>query len=169
MKPLIGVLHTRNLSSAAWILISCSVVQIRMRVLHSVQKMPIFLLQNAVTVFYNSEIGLADILLALLWGCILFDLYFFLTFFKVSFLCSLLSRCFSCTNGKIWEPSGGQNNTCKSHSTLTTSAWSSDKVKFCWRCSIVMFDHLLPPLLPMYICTYPGCHYLCYTKCPEFI
>lgn len=32
-------------------------VQIRIRVLHSVQKMSIFLLQNAVTVFYNNETG----------------------------------------------------------------------------------------------------------------
>lgn len=169
MKPLIGVLHTRNLSSAAWILISCAMVQIRTRVLQPVRKMSIFLLQNAVTEFYSNEIGPAGRLLALLWGCILFDLYCFHTFFKVSFVCSLLSYCFNCTNGKIWEPSGGQNNICKSHSALTTSARYSDKVKFCWSCIINMFDQLLPPLLSMCVCTYPVCHHLCYTKCPEFI
>lgn len=128
MKPLIGVLHTQNLSSAAWILISCAVVQIRMRVLQLVQKMSIFILQNAVTEFYSNEIEPAGGLLALLWRCIFFDLYYFHTFFKVSFLCSLFSHCFNCINGKIWEPSGGQNNICKSHSALMTSAWSSDKV-----------------------------------------
>lgn len=170
MKPLIGVLHTRNLSSAAWILILCAMVQIRMRVLQPVQKMSIFLLQNAViTEFYSNEIGPAGRLLALLSGCILFDLYCFHTFFKVSFLRSLLSDCFNYTNGKIWEPSGGQNNICKSHSALTTSAWSGDKVKFCWSCIINTFDHLLPPLLSLYFCSYPVSHYLCYTKCPEFI
>lgn len=169
MKLLIGVLHTQNLSSAAQILISCAMVQKRMRVLQPVQKMSICLLQNAVTEFYSNEIGPAGGLLALLWGCILFDLYCFHTFFKVSFLPYSLSHCFSCTNEKIWEPSGGQNNICKSHSALTTSAWSSDKIKFCWSCIINMFDHLLPSLLSMYICTYSICHYLCYTKCPVFI
>lgn len=83
----------------------------------------------------------------------------------MSFICSLLSHCFNCTNGKIWEPSGGQNNICKSHSALTTSARYSDKVKFCWSCIINMFDQLLPPLLSMCVCTYPVCHHLCYTKC----
>jgi len=122
MKPLIGVLHTRNLSSAAQILISCTTVQKRMRVLQTVQKMSAFLLQNVVTEFYSNEIGPAGGLLALLWGCNLFDLCCFHTFFKVSFLPSSFCHCVSCTIDKIWEPSGGQSNICKSHSALTTSA-----------------------------------------------
>lgn len=84
-------------------------------------EMSSFVLQNAVTEFYSNKIGPACRLFALLWGCIIFDLYCFHTFFKVAFLC-LLSHCFSYTNGKIWEPSGGQNNICKSHSALNTSA-----------------------------------------------
>lgn len=111
-----------------------------------------FVLQNAIIEFYGNKIRPTCRLFALLWSCIIFDLRCFHTFFKVAFLCSLLSHCISCTNGKIWEPSGGRNNICKSHSALSTSAWSSDRVKLCWSCIISMFHHLFL-FLSVYLCT----------------
>lgn len=103
---------------------------------------------EVVTEYNSKEIGHAGRLFTLLWGCILFDLCCFHTFFKVSFLCSLFFHCFNCTNGKIWEPSGGQNNICKSHSVLTTSAWSSNKSNSVGIalliCLITFFLHFCP-------------------------
>lgn len=131
MKPLIGVLHTRNLSSAAWILISCAVVQIRMRVLQPVQKCLVLFCKMQSLNFTVTKLDLHVDYLHY-FGVAFFLSLLFLHIFKVAFLCSLLSHCFNCTNGKIWEPSGGQNNICKSHSALSTSAWSSDRVKLYW-------------------------------------
>lgn len=116
-------------------------------------------LQNAVIDFYSNKIGPAYRLFALFWGFIFKKSLLLSHIFKVAFLCSLLSHCFSCTNGKIWEPSGGQNNICKSHSALSTSAWSNDRVKLCWSCIINMFHHLCL-LLSMYLGTWPVCHCL---------
>lgn len=149
MKPLIGVLHTRNLSSAAWILISCAMVQIRMRVLQPVQKCLVLFckmqsLNFTVTkldqhVDYLHYSGVALFLIFTAFTHFLKWLFYVLYFLTASV-------------GKIWEPSGGQNNICKSHSALSTSAWFSGRVKLCLSCIIYMFHHLFI-FLSVYLCT----------------